>query len=68
MMSVSVEEQKASLRFAKPVVLFAVPIADRLAQSYDVTGDGAKFVVIAKPEARAHPLHIVTNWTALLPK
>jgi hypothetical protein len=45
-----------------------VPIAEPVGPAYDVTGDGQKFVVVAKPPDSTRVLHIVSNWRALLEK
>ncbi|HTI86658.1 MAG TPA: protein kinase, partial [Alphaproteobacteria bacterium] len=68
MMSVAVDAESASPVFGKPVSLFAVSIADPLAPAYDVTADGQRFVVNARLTTAARTLHILSNWTALLPK
>ena len=65
MMSVSVDGRGAKPGLGKAVPLFAVPIADRVGTAYDVTADGQKFIVNARPAA-PRLLHVLSNWMALL--
>ena len=65
MMSVLVDGRGAKPELGKAVPLFAVPIADRVGTAYDVTADGQKFIVNARPAA-PRLLHVLSNWMALL--
>jgi hypothetical protein len=67
MMSVAVDARSPS-PFGKPTSLFAVPIVGRVSPAYDVTADGQTFLVNATPPTTARSLHIVSNWTAVLPR
>jgi hypothetical protein len=57
-------------QFEAPRPLFSYPIISGStyeAQTYDVTGDGARIIALSIPEARRpRQLEIVTGWTSTL--
>jgi eukaryotic-like serine/threonine-protein kinase len=59
------------LHVSPPVALFPVrtPAASVYRRSYDVTRDGKRFLVnILEADVPAPAIHVLLNWTALLPK
>jgi len=63
----------ASFEAGSPVALFQThrrqPISSQDSFSYDVSGDGQRFLVITKmDEANAAPLSILLNWASEMEK
>jgi hypothetical protein len=63
----------ASFEAASPVALFQThrrqPVSAQDAFSYDVSGDGQRFLIITKvDEANAAPLSVLLNWVSEMEK
>ena len=68
MMSAAVQTTAEGLKVGTPRELFrAAPRAGR-SQSFDVTPDGQRFLIILAPEEERSRLTVVSNWQAVLRK
>jgi hypothetical protein len=55
--------------FGVPAPLFEINYLDGPGTPFDITPDGQRFIVNAAPPSTLPPaLHLIINWTALLPK
>lgn len=69
LMAAEVREKAVSPEIGAPQSLFQITPDANPYRSYDVTGDGKKFVVVTHPpEQYAKAITIISNWTALLEK
>ena len=69
LMSVTVTPDEDSLEFGTPTALFQSNVIDAYDMTYDVTGDGQRFMMCTvKEKAPPIPLQIVANWPSLLKK
>jgi hypothetical protein len=67
LMAAQVKFANGTLEVEKIQMLFGVILADR-ANTFDVSADGQKFLVVDEAVASSPPLTLVQNWTASLRK
>ena len=65
MMSAKLKFSGASVVLSEPKELFVLPETGAL-QSFEVTADGERFLVLMPKEEVSRPLAMILNWTALL--
>jgi Tol biopolymer transport system component len=54
--------------FTTPIALFQSDLADSADESYHVTPDGQRFIIVVMKHRPPSPVQMLTNWTALVPK
>ena len=66
LMAVDVEPRRERLVVSLPQRLFEAGVSSVIADEYNVTKDGQRFLVITPVEASDNSLNVTLNWTSLL--
>ena len=68
MMAAALQTTAEGLRASTPRELFRPAPRVERSQSFDVTADGQRFLIILAPEQERSRLTVVSNWQATLQK